>query len=168
MQGAFALCPDGVQHPKVAVGEGVEHLNREHGGRLWSSVLAFSGDRDVTDDAVAEAFAQALRRGPALRDPLAWIWKVAFRLAAGELKRRRSLSAVMSDVGKETDVIDGRVLAAVRLLPERQRAAVALHYYADLSVQESARIMDTRPMTVGVHLHRAHKRLRDLLGDDVA
>ena len=38
---------------------------------------------------------------------------------------------------------------------------------ADLSVQESARIMGAHPMTVGVHLHRARTRLRDLLGDDV-
>lgn len=156
-----------MQHPEVAVGEGVERLYREHGGRLWSSLFAYSGDRDVTDDAVAEAFAQALRRGSQLRDPLAWIWKVAFRLAAGELGRRRSLSAALPDVSEETEMIDGRVLAAVRLLPERQRAAVALHYYADLSVQESARIMGARPMTVGVHLHRARTRLRDLLGDDV-
>jgi len=151
----------------VAVGEGVERLYREHGGRLWSSVFAYSGDRDVTDDADAEAFAQALKRGPELRDPLAWIWKVAFRLAAGELGRRRNLSAVLPDVSEETEMIDGRVLAAVHLLPERQRAAVALHYYADLSVQESARIMGAHPMTVGVHLHRARTRLRDLLGDDV-
>ena len=67
----------------------LERIYREHGDRLWWAVLAFSGDREVASDAVAEAFAQALRRGEGLRDPLAWIWRVAFRVAAGELKRRR-------------------------------------------------------------------------------
>lgn len=67
----------------------LERIYREHGGRLWWAVLAFSGDREVASDAVAEAFAQALRRGEDLSDPLAWIWRVAFRVAAGELKRSR-------------------------------------------------------------------------------
>jgi len=54
-----------------------------------------------------------------------------------------------------------------RRLPERQRAAVVLHYYADRSVKEAARIMGTSPAAVGVHLFRARKRLRELLGDDL-
>ena len=38
-------------------------MYREHGARLWRAVLLASGSREVADDAVAEAFAQALRRG---------------------------------------------------------------------------------------------------------
>jgi DNA-directed RNA polymerase specialized sigma24 family protein len=44
---------------------------------------------------------------------------------------------------------------------------VVLHYYADRSVKEAARIMGTSPAAVGVHLFRARKRLRELLGDDL-
>jgi hypothetical protein len=44
-------------------------------------------DREVASDAVAEAFAvPALWRGR--RDLPAWVWRSAFRIAAGELKRR--------------------------------------------------------------------------------
>ena len=39
----------------------LEHVYREHADRLWRAVFLASGDRDVADDAVAEAFAQALR-----------------------------------------------------------------------------------------------------------
>jgi DNA-directed RNA polymerase specialized sigma24 family protein len=67
---------------------GLEGVYREHGKRLWWAVLAYSGDPHVASDAVAEAFAQALRRGIDLRTPEAWIWKVAFRVAAAELKAR--------------------------------------------------------------------------------
>ena len=69
----------------------VERIYRDHGSRLWRSLAAFTGDPDVASDAVAEAFAQALRRGEELRDPLAWVWRVAFRVASGELQRRGSL-----------------------------------------------------------------------------
>ena len=61
----------------VSVRSDLEAVYREHGDRLWWAVLAFSGDRDVASDATSEAFAQALRRGDALREPLAWIWRAA-------------------------------------------------------------------------------------------
>ena len=35
----------------------------------------------------AEAFAQALRRGTAIRDPRSWVWRAAYRIAAGEKQR---------------------------------------------------------------------------------
>src|SRR5437762_3012389 len=81
---------DGVQDARVSAstGDRIEALYRDEGARLWRSVYAFTGDREVTNDAVAEAFAQALNRGDAIRDPRAWVWKAAFRIAAGELKRR--------------------------------------------------------------------------------
>ena len=68
----------------------VERLYREQGGRIWAAVFACARDRTVAEDAVAEAFAQLLRRGGEVHDPSAWVWTAAFRLAAGELKRRRS------------------------------------------------------------------------------
>lgn len=47
----------------------IEAVYRQHRHRLWRSLLAYTGDMDITEDAIAEAFAQALRRGPSLRDP---------------------------------------------------------------------------------------------------
>lgn len=60
----------------------------EHGARLWRAILLYSGDPDVASDAVAEAFAQVLRRGDAVDSPERWVWRSAFRIAAGELLRR--------------------------------------------------------------------------------
>lgn len=40
-----------------------EELYRAHGPRLLRNVLLYSGDREIANDAVAEAFAQAMRRG---------------------------------------------------------------------------------------------------------
>src|SRR5687768_16683182 len=67
--------------------------------RLWRSVLAFSGSAHVADDAVAEAFAQALRRGEAVDDVEAWVWRSAFAIARGErqLRGRARLGAVPED-----------------------------------------------------------------------
>lgn len=45
----------------------LEGIYREHGNRLWWAILAYAGDREIASDAVAEAFAQALRRAEDLR-----------------------------------------------------------------------------------------------------
>ena len=66
----------------------IEAVYRDHAARLWRSLLAWTGDTAITDDAVAEAFAQALRRGDALREPERWVWRTAYRIAAGALKER--------------------------------------------------------------------------------
>jgi RNA polymerase sigma-70 factor, ECF subfamily len=155
-----------VQHAQVASGP-IELLYREQGGRLWAALLAYARDRAIADDAVAEAFAQLLRRGDAVRDPAAWVWTAAFRLAAGELRRRTPTVSDPPEAGYEPAFEDTTVLGAVASLPDQQRAAVLLYYHADRSTKEVARIMGTREATVRVHLHRARKRLRTLLGDDL-
>jgi RNA polymerase sigma-70 factor (ECF subfamily) len=144
----------------------LEQLYREHGNRLWWALVAFSGDREIASDAESEAFAQALRRGEAIRDPLAWVWRAAFRIAAGELKRRGHVAATFADASYELPEPAAHVTQALRQLPPQQRAAVVLHYYADKPIREIAELLGTSSSTVAVHLHRGRNRLRDLLGDD--
>jgi RNA polymerase sigma-70 factor, ECF subfamily len=146
--------------------EDLERLYREHGDRLWRAVFVWSGDRQVADDAVAEAFTQALRQGEALRDPMAWIWRVAFRLAAGELKdrgrhRREQEESSYEPPGPATEVFE-----ALRRISPKQRAAVLLHHYAGYPVKDVATIIGSTPAAVRVHLSAGRRRLRDLLGDD--
>jgi RNA polymerase sigma-70 factor (ECF subfamily) len=146
----------------------LETLYREHGGRLWRSLYAYSGDRDIASDATAEAFAQALSRGPGLRQPLGWIWKAAFRIAAGALKERgRHTHRLPDQPIAPPDGPTATVLALARL-HDGQRAAIVLHYYADLPVREVARLMGTSVPAVKMHLLRGRRALRGALEiDDV-
>jgi RNA polymerase sigma-70 factor (ECF subfamily) len=148
----------------------VEAVYRADGDRLWRAVLAYAGDREIASDAVAEAFAQALRRGPAVRDPAAWTWRAAFRIAAGALKARRiagPLPESSTDTGGEPDRYgDPDLLAALRQLPDAQRAAVVLYYYADLPVREIAARLGSNGLAVRANLSRGRRQLRNLLGDD--
>jgi DNA-directed RNA polymerase specialized sigma24 family protein len=81
----------------TAAASGLEKVYREQAPRLWRALLAYSGDQEVAADALAEAFAQAVARGAALRTPKRWVWTVAFRLAAGELKERRRRAPAPSE-----------------------------------------------------------------------
>jgi RNA polymerase sigma-70 factor (ECF subfamily) len=130
-------------------------------------VFAYAQDRAVTDDAVAEAFAQCLRRGDAIRDRRAWVWRAAFRLAAGELRARR-ITGPLADT-PVLDLIDddpGRLLRALRTLPGKQRAAVILRFYAGYGTDEIASMLGMGRATVRVHISRGRKRLRELLPEE--
>lgn len=139
-----------------------EALYREQGQRMWHSVHLYSGNAEVASDAIAEAFAQAIRRGDAIRDPAAWVWRTAFVIATGDLKAR-SKSYQLPDRSYVLSELNLTLQEALSKLTPSQRAAVILHYYAGYSLKEIAGVLHSSSSTVGVHLHRARKRLRENL-----
>jgi RNA polymerase sigma-70 factor (ECF subfamily) len=145
---------------------GFDALYARVGPRLWRAILAYTGGRrDLADDVVAEAFARTLERGDDVRAPEAYLFRVAFRLAAKELRRAPSTAQV-----PERPVWDDAGLAelfdALRTLSPGQRAAVYLRYQADLPVDEVARLMGTSSGVVRIHLLRGRRKLAAMLGDD--
>jgi RNA polymerase sigma-70 factor (ECF subfamily) len=146
----------------------LERLYRQDGDRMWRAVLAFSGDREVASDAVAEAFAQALRRGDELQAPERWVWRVVFRIAAGELKERRRRTTLVTEGTYEIAEPASELVAALAKLSEKQRGAVILHHHAGYPVKEIAAILGSTPAAVKVHLSRGRRRLRTLLEEDDA
>jgi len=141
----------------------LETLYREHSRRLLGAVLAFAGDREVAMDAVSEAFAQALRRGDAIRSPLPWVWRAAFRIAAGMLKSRGREEGSVPETSYEMPERAWELLSALRRLPAKQRASVVLHYYGDYPVKEVAAIIGSTSPAVRMHLTRGRQRLRQSL-----
>jgi RNA polymerase sigma-70 factor, ECF subfamily len=141
-------------------------LYRTTGLALWRAVYAYTGGRrDVADDAVAEAFARAIQQDGVIRRPESWLYRTAFRIAAAELRRTRSLTELQDWAHDEPPEVTDLV-KALRSLSPNQRAAVFLFYQADLPVREVARLMGTSTAAVKVHLHRGRGRLRELLGDE--
>jgi RNA polymerase sigma-70 factor (ECF subfamily) len=142
--------------------------------RLWRSLLAYAGDADVASDAAAEAFAQALRRGDGLRDPAAWVWRAASRIAAGLLAARRREGGpvpggAVAGAGADTrpDEVAALLDALARLGPTDRRVVV-LALVGGLSAAEIGVVVGASPGAVRVRLHRARRRLRDMLGAEAA
>ena len=145
----------------------LETVYREHGPTLWRSLYAYTGGRrDVADDAVAEAFARALAAPDRIRDPLPWLYRVAYRIAAAEMKRERSRGQMTDTAAEAPSETPLDVLTALRRLSPMQCAAAYLHYQADRPVVEVARLLGTSTAAVKVHLFRARKRLRTLLEEN--
>lgn len=140
----------------------VEAAYRNQSGRMWRSLLAYSGDADVASDAVSEAYAQALRRGDGIRDVERWTWKAAYRIAAGELKNRRRFAPEI-DPPFENPGPALELRSALMEVSPRQRASLVLFYYGGYEPREIAHMIGSTQSAVRVHLFRGRKRLAEIL-----
>jgi RNA polymerase sigma-70 factor (ECF subfamily) len=145
----------------------LEGIFAEDGPRLWRSLYAYTGGRrEIADDALAEAFARALAHADVIREPLAWLYRVAYRIAGDEMKKQAKHSPLNEGPEAQTATAEGSIMPALRRLSPAQRAAVYLHYQADLPVREIATRLGMSAAAVKVHLSRGRGRLRTILGED--
>ncbi len=154
--------PVGVMLNAVGERDRVEAAYRTIHARLWKALLAFTGDAELASDAEAEAFAQVLRRGGAVDDVEAWVWRSAFRIASGLLASRApNPSAVDRSVSPTQSMTE--FLDLLGGLSAQQRACVALRYVGGYKPVEIGELLGTSAGTIRVQLSRAHAVLRDLL-----
>jgi RNA polymerase sigma factor (sigma-70 family) len=151
--------------PRKADADDLGALFGEQRDAVYRTIFAYTGGRrSIAEEATAEAFARAIAHEGSIRNPTAWVFRVAFNVANDELRQERR-NIVEQDVSFPGPELEG-VMEALRRLSPKQRAAVVLRYVLDLETAEVARRMGTAQPTVRVHLHRARTRLRELLGDE--
>jgi RNA polymerase sigma-70 factor (ECF subfamily) len=129
-------------------------------------------DRDRARDVTQDAFTELLVRWSKIsryERPEAWIRRVAIRMAVRQLDRERRRPWVERelDASRLPQPADVDLLGAIRRLPAVQRACVVLFYFEDRPLAEVAHILGLAPGTARVTLHRARRRLGELLGEPV-
>jgi RNA polymerase sigma factor (sigma-70 family) len=121
-------------------------------------------------DVVAEVFLIAWRRfGDVPGDPLPWLYGVARRVLANELRGRergrrlveRVAGHVDSVSGDHADEVAGRVMVAAAFdrLPENDREALRLVAWEGLGMRDAARAAGCSTTAFAMRLHRARRRL---------
>lgn len=151
--------------------EVLAELLEQHGAEIQGVAYLILRDRQAAEDVLMDTLIAALDRGSALRDAGAlrsWLLRIATNIALGKRRRDQRVSwinVLPEAPAPESDATDRLVLlAGLADLPPRSRAAVVLHYYADLPVAEVAAAMGTSQNTVKTQLRTALARLRDNLG----
>ena len=145
----------------------IEAVYRRRYGKFLRVAVAILRDEQVAEEAVHDAFVRALRhqKGFEERGSLeAWLWRIvvneARRRRTTEQAAPRSLALLDSAPTPNGHPGSGAVEALVALLPERQRLALFLRYYADLDYEQIATTLGVKPGTVAATLHAAHAALR--------
>ena len=171
-------------HTRGAVGErecsaeeraaGFERLYRRYQRRVYAYALR-RAEREVAQDAVADAFLAAWRRFEELPpDPLPWLlaatrktlanqWRAAERQRrlAERVHREREPSYDPSDA-TATDA----VLRAFAKLAPREREVLSLAAWEGLTPSQGARVLGVPSVVFRVRLHRARRKLEAALVDE--
>lgn len=144
--------------------------------RLVGGLGLYVGDRFLAEELAQEALLRACHRWETvsrLDSPGGWTWRVAVNLANSRFRRRRAerrarerLAEQSDRAYRDADVAEREaVRRAVAALPRRQKTALVMRYFLDLSAEETAVRMDTSNDAVRSLTKRAVAALRDEFND---
>ncbi len=161
------------QRPEV-IGDLLSQFGRELLGVAFLIVRNHADAEEVVMDTLLTAWRRAvdLRDDAALRT---WLLRIATRHALSRRRRRQyptvTMDAAASIVASRSDQPspDRLIVAeALRELPPKMRASVALHHYAGLTISEVADAMGVSHNTVKSNLRDGMARLREQLNQPEA
>jgi RNA polymerase sigma factor (sigma-70 family) len=144
----------------------LEALYRERWPAFARVAISIAGSVDVGVEAVQEGFVRAIERQESFRGESsleAWVWRIVVNTAkTASVRAGRDESE--GSGGREDVSANGdrpsEVAVWVRTLPERQRVAVFLRYWADLDYRAIAEVLEVEVGTVSATLSAAHQTLR--------
>jgi RNA polymerase sigma-70 factor (ECF subfamily) len=158
-------------------------VSRE-GPAVWRTLYRLLGDRADAEDCFQETFLGALSvwKRQAVQHPRAMLNRLATARALDRLRQRYRQNArrgarvepdevcsgaAMPEQLAEASELSERLRKAISTLPEKQAQAFCLYYLEGWDYQQIAGHQGGTVNAVGVLLHRARHRLRELLGEVV-
>src|SRR3954469_755920 len=153
----------------VAFGELVQRYKHLVYGMIWR----LAADRSRTDDLAQEVFLKVHRGLPYFRGEArlsTWIFRIVSNVCAQDRGRRSAPTAAspVREPGRDDAAfadleLRDRLDKALAQLPENYRLLIAAHYLEGVQYEALAEALDIPIGTIKTHLHRAKRRLRELL-----
>lgn len=155
--------------------DGADAFCAELRPRLVGSLSLHCGDAAVAEELAQETLTRVWERWDRVRkldSPEGWAYRVAMNLASSWFRRKgaerrahhrlRAEARTQPSTGPRIDRADAiAVRQAVKNLPRRRRTALVLRYHLDLSVEETAEVMDCKPGTVKALCSQAVAKLQE-------
>jgi RNA polymerase sigma-70 factor (ECF subfamily) len=170
--------PTIIESARRGEGDAFAMIVREKASELFAVAYRVLRDTELAEDAVQQAFANAWRELPRLRDVGrfdAWMYRLLLNASFREARDRRRhqarirmLSPIEERADDEAVSIANRdqLERAFRRLTPEHRAIVVLHHYAGMPLAEIASVLVIAPGTARSRLHYATRVLRAALEAD--
>ena len=133
---------------------------RRLAGNLWDG-------EDLAQDTLLRSFGALALVHDRVRNPRAYVLRTATHLWIDNLRRREFEAAALAETdppaptSSEPGAVRDAGQALLQRLPPRERAALILKDVFDLSLEESAEVLETTLGAVKAALHRGRARLRE-------
>lgn len=173
--------------------EALALLMRRHNRRLYRAAWGILRDEQEAEDAVQDAYIKAFAGLAQFRQEAAlstWLTRIVINEALMRRRRIKRLALTPHDFADHSNVVplyptggaepaetpEGTAMrgqlrpyleSAVGDLPEDQRAVFVLRALEELSVEETARVLDLNPQTVRTRFMRARRRLQSRLQQEM-
>ncbi|MFP3900524.1 MAG: sigma-70 family RNA polymerase sigma factor [Acidimicrobiia bacterium] len=135
----------------------------ERYGSLVRLAYVLTGQSAVAEEIVQDAFVDAHRACDRVRDPFAYV-RTAVVSRSRSWGRRHKLERERRPPPPDPDTLAAdEMWDALATLPERQRMAIVLRFYADLPHDEIAGVLGCRTATVRTSVHRGLRSLRRVI-----
>jgi RNA polymerase sigma-70 factor (ECF subfamily) len=161
------MIEDHVESSETGFADSFERFYANTWQQVYRGLVVGIGDADLARDATDEAMVRAYehwRQVSGMANPGGWVYRVAANWATSRLRRRRLQRRVgPSWISYDPEIVDPRLLDAVRNLSWRHRDLVIARYLLDLSELETAKALGIRPGTVKSRLSRALAELKEAL-----
>ena len=149
----------------------IDTVYRERLGAFVRLATAITGSEHAAVDAVHDAFVRAVKYRGGLRDPesaAGWVCRIVLNEARKRsVAEGRYVPVPVEELDEEAasngQREPGPAEAALAALPERQRLALFLRYYADLDYAAIAEALGVARGTVSATLHAARANLETKL-----
>jgi|SRR4051812_46871637 RNA polymerase sigma factor (sigma-70 family) len=160
-----------------ATSPGLESLYLQHAPSALRFAYFLSGDQETARDLVQDAFVRVAGRFRYLRQPDgfdAYLRRTIVNLNTSRLRRLKvERSSLAREAAYPVVAVDERdpgvseeLWRAILELPPRQRAAIILRFYEDLSEVQAADILRCSVKALNQLVVRAMKTLRTRIGED--
>ena len=149
----------------------LEDLLRARGERLLHTAVLLAGSHADGEDLLQAALERVFRHWKHIDgNPEGYLRRTLFHLAADGWRRKGALRARLALIARpeaqpdQTTPVEQRdqLVRLLRDLPPRQRTAIVLRYWEDLTEAEAARLMGCTVGTVKAACSRGLSRLREL------
>ena len=149
----------------------LEELLVVKGKHLLHTAVLLAGSQDDGEDLLQAALERVFRRWRTIRgNPEGYLRRTLYHLAADGWRRQQAWRARLGLLGQpgaqpdETGSVDNRdqLLRQLRQLPARQRTAIVLRYWEELTEAQVAQAMGCSPGTVKSVTSRGMRKLRKL------
>jgi RNA polymerase sigma factor (sigma-70 family) len=148
----------------------LEQLYRDQYAASVRLARLLVGDHHRAEELAQEAFVRVAGKVAEAETPSAYLRTTLVNLCRDHGRRRRTVertpeppSAAVPPPPLPSDLDE--IWQAVQQLPERRRVAIVLRFWADLSTEDIATILDARPATVRSLIHRGLATLEEVLDD---